>query len=42
MIPIGETAHIRTIRAECRRVGENDLELTGRLLDERPHASAPA
>lgn len=37
MIPIGETAHIRTIRAECRRVGEHDLEIVGRLVDERPH-----
>jgi len=37
MIPIGETAHIRTIRAECRRVGEQEIEVTGRLLDERPH-----
>ena len=37
MIAIGETAHIRTIRAECRRVGEDEIEVTGRLLDERPH-----
>lgn len=37
MISIGETAHIRTIRAECRRVGEDEIEVTGRLLDERPH-----
>jgi hypothetical protein len=42
MIPIGETAHIRTIRAECRRVGDNELEITGRLVDERPHERAPA
>lgn len=37
MIPIGETAHIRTIRAECRLVGDAELEVTGRLIDERPH-----
>jgi hypothetical protein len=42
MIPIGETAHIRTIRAECRRVGEAELEVTGRLVDERPHGTETA
>jgi hypothetical protein len=39
MIPIGETAHIRTIRAECRRVGADEIEVTGHLVDERPHPS---
>ena len=37
MIPIGETVHVRTIRAECRLVAADELEVTGRLLDERPH-----
>jgi hypothetical protein len=40
MIPIGETAHVRTIRAACRRVGDAELEVTGHLIDERPHAEA--
>jgi hypothetical protein len=38
MIGIGETVHVRTIRAECRRIGDSELEVTGHLLDERPHA----
>jgi hypothetical protein len=38
MIPIGGTAHVRTVRAEVRRVAEAELEVTGRLLDERPGA----
>ena len=37
MIPIGEIAHVRTIRAESRRVGADELEVTGRLVDERPY-----
>jgi hypothetical protein len=37
MIPIGETVHVRTIKAECRLVAADELEVTGRLLDERPH-----
>jgi hypothetical protein len=40
MIPIGATAHVRTIRAECRVVGPDELEVTGHLVDERPHAAA--
>lgn len=28
--------HVRTIRVEARRVGPDELELTARLLDERP------
>jgi hypothetical protein len=36
MIPIGATAHVRTVRAEVRRVAESELEVTGRLVDERP------
>jgi hypothetical protein len=40
VIPIGTTAHVRTIRAECRVVAADELEVTGRLIDERPHASA--
>ena len=40
MIPIGATAHIRTVRAECRRVADAELEVTGRLVDERPHDDA--
>lgn len=32
MIPIGEIAHVRTIRAESRRVGADELEVTGRLV----------
>jgi len=37
MIPMGATAHVRTIRAECKVVGTDELEVTGRLVDERPH-----
>lgn len=36
MIPIGEMAHVRTVRTEVRRVAESELEVTGRLVDERP------
>jgi hypothetical protein len=39
MIPIGATAHVRTIRAECRVVGADEVEVTGHLVDERPHQS---
>jgi hypothetical protein len=28
--------HVRTIRMEARRVGADELEVTGRLADERP------
>jgi hypothetical protein len=28
--------HVRTIRAEALRVGDDELEVTGRLVDERP------
>jgi hypothetical protein len=42
MIPIGETAHIRTIRAECRVVAADELEVTGHLLDERPYETVAA
>jgi hypothetical protein len=38
MIPIGDAAHVRTIRADCRRIGDTELEVTGHLVDERPHA----
>lgn len=41
MIPIGEIAHVRTIRAESRRVGADELEVTGRLVDERPYEADP-
>jgi hypothetical protein len=41
MIPIGETAHVRTVRAEVRRVSEHELEITGRLVDERPRGTDP-
>ena len=36
MIPIGETAHVRTIRTSARRIGADELEVTGHLFDERP------
>jgi hypothetical protein len=41
MIPIGETVHVRTIRAEVRRVAEDELEITGHLVDERPRSTDP-
>jgi hypothetical protein len=42
MIPIGATAHIRTIRAECRVVSDTELEVTGHLVDERPMSTGTA
>lgn len=36
MTAIGDTAHVRTIRTEVRHVGESELEVVGRLVDERP------
>ena len=39
MIPPGSIAHVRTIRAECRVVADDELEVTGHLIDERPHPS---
>ena len=41
MIPIGDTVHVRTIRAEVKRVGADELEITGRLVDERPRSTDP-
>lgn len=32
----GDPIHIRTLRCEASRVGQHELEVTGRLLDERP------
>lgn len=34
-----ETIHVRTIRIEATRVGEHELEVTGRLVDDRPQGS---
>ena len=31
--------HVRTIRVEIARAGEQELEITATLVDERPHAS---
>ena len=39
MIPPGSIAHVRTVRAECRVVADDEIEVTGHLLDERPHAT---
>ncbi len=33
-------AHVRTIRVEAVRTGPDELEVTGTLLDERPHGQA--
>jgi hypothetical protein len=40
---VSDPLHVRTIRVGATRVGERELEVTGRLLDERPlPADAPS
>jgi len=44
MMPAREAApapvHVRTIRVEAARVGDAEMEVTGRLIDERPRTQA--